>query len=182
MFTYHPFVEIRAVARLRNGRHCRLFQAHGTELLRYSIFYGYNSLFEMKMTKYVEDFRVYIGRMREILREAQELSAHLEIQSAKLAQCEERVYAGKQARGVGVLSVDTMQLLEDEFDLITDLHYANGAKMDELDIEMAYTKSVIHEILADASRDLAMWEGSDEVYDKSQCGGECPHHVKKSDR
>ncbi|MGZ4905018.1 MAG: hypothetical protein ACXV5I_09435 [Halobacteriota archaeon] len=133
------------------------------------------------MTKYLEEFRVYIERMREILKEAQELSAHLELQSAKLEQYEEQFHAGKQARDVGVLSVDTMQLLEDEFDLIMDLHYANRAKMDELEIEMTHTKSIIYEILEDVSRDPIMQEGSDEIRDKSQCGG-CSHHVKKSDR
>ncbi len=98
------------------------------------------------MTKYV-DFNVYIGRMREILKEAQELSAHSELQNAKLKQYEEPVHVGKQTREVGVLSVDTMQLLEDEFDEITDLQYANRAKMNELDIEMAHTKSIMDDIL-----------------------------------
>ncbi len=154
----------------------------GTELLRYSIFYGYNSLFETKMTVYLEEFKVYVDRMREILKETQQLSAHLELQSAKLKQYEERLHAGKQARNVGVLDVDTMQELQHEFDLIMDLHYANGAKMDELEGEMAHTKHIIHEILEDVSRDPTMRTGSDEMSDTSQCGGECSHHVKKSDR
>ena len=131
---------------------------------------------------FLEEFKVYVARMREILKETQELSAHLELQSAKLEQYEERVHAGKQARDVGVLSADTMQELEHEFDLITDLHYANGAKMDELESEMAHTKSIIHEILEEVSRDPTMRKGPDEQSDTSQCGGECSHHVKKSDR
>lgn len=134
------------------------------------------------MTVYLEEFKVYVDRMREILKETQELSAHLEFQSAKLEQYEEQVHAGKQARAVGVLSADTMQELQHEFDLITDLHYANGVKMDELESEMAHTKSIIHEILEDVSRDPTMRKGPDAQSDTSQCGGECSHHVKKSDR
>ncbi len=131
---------------------------------------------------FLEEFKVYVDRMREILKETQELSAHLELQSAKLEQYGERVHAGKQARAVGVLSADTMQELQHEFDLITDLHYANGVKMDELESEMAHTKSIIHEILEDVSRDPAMRKGPDDLSERSQCGGECSHDAKKSDR
>ncbi len=115
----------------------------------------------MKMTKYLEEFTVCIGRMRESLKEAQELSVYLELQSAKLEQYEERTHAGKQARDVGVLSVDTMQLLEDEFDLIKDLQYANRAKMDELKIEMAHTKSFVHGIFENVSRDSTVCQKRD---------------------
>ncbi len=131
---------------------------------------------------FLEEFKVYVARMREILRETQELSAHLELQSAKMERYEEQLHTGKQARDVGVLNVNAMKELEQEFDIISDLHYANGAKMDELESEMAHTKSVIHEILEDVSRDPTMRKGPDETSDKSQCGEECSHHVKKSDR
>ncbi len=134
------------------------------------------------MTKYLEDFNVYIGRMREIAKEANELSAHLELQSARLKQYEERVHAGKQGRAVGILSADTMQLLEDELDDVTELQDTNRAKVDELDIELAHVRSVIYTILEDASRDLAIWEETGEMSDELQCGGDCQRHSKRSDR
>ncbi len=116
--------------------------------------------------------------MREILKETQELSAHLELQSAKMEGYEERIHAGKQARDADVLSIDTMNELQHEFDLITDLHYANAAKMDELESEMAHTKHVIHEILADVSLDPTMRKGTAETSGKT-CGGDCSSNVKK---
>ncbi len=112
------------------------------------------------MTKYLEEFTVYIGRVREHLKEARELSVYLELQGAKLDQCEGRTHTD-HAHGVGVLSAETMQLLEDELDLITDLQYANRVKMDELKIEVAHTKSVIRGIVDDVSRDSTVCQKRD---------------------
>ncbi len=130
---------------------------------------------------FLEEFKVYVERMRAILQETQELSAHLELQSAKLEQYEARVHAGKQAYDAGVLSVATMRELEHEFDLITDLHYANGTRMDELETEMAHTKQVIHEILDDVSRDPTMRKESRDTGEGPQCGGSCAPPAKKDD-
>lgn len=104
------------------------------------------------MTKYLEDFKEHVGRKRLILKEAQELAAYLELQSAAQKQSNKRDYAGKQTRDSGVLGVDTVQLLEDEFAFITDLQYANRAKMNELEIKIARTKIVRHEILRGCAR------------------------------
>ncbi len=131
---------------------------------------------------FLGEFKVYVDRMRALLQETQELSAHLELQSAKMEQYEAQLHAGKEARDTGVLDADTMHELEYEFDLITDLHYANGAKMDALESEMTHTKQVIHEILEDVSRDPTMQKGPGEKGGTSQCSEECSHHAKKSGR
>ncbi len=130
---------------------------------------------------FLQEFKVYVERMRAILQETQELSAHLELQGTKLEQYEARLHAGKQAHDAGVLSVDTMRELEHEFDLITDLHFANGAKMDELESEMAHTKHVIHEILEDVSRDPTVRKESGDTGETPQCEGSCAPAIKKDD-
>ncbi len=121
------------------------------------------------MMPYLEGFKEHIGRIRLILKEAQELPEYPELQSAAQKQYNKRDYARKQTRNGGVLGVDTMQLLEDEFTFIKDLQYANRVKLNELTIEMARTTIVKHEMLRGCARHSRP-NGSDEMGGESNAG------------